>query len=165
MHSLSFQSSISNAFQKPLLMITPCIDGRPLTELVQEFEQASGWTPTGGYDGIIAKVHCSGTMDHYFLGYHASDWNGGKTEILICNCGTPTCWPLLAKIETIWGDDDPDPDADYREPTVVWSNFTQPHRRERDYSAFGPFTFSRDAYVDVLAEIVAAVEKESTTAS
>ncbi|HEV2347534.1 MAG TPA: hypothetical protein VGS97_25810 [Actinocrinis sp.] len=33
---------------------------------------------------------------------------------------------------------------------VTWSSFEQPHRKTRDYTAFGPFRFDRRQYDDAL---------------
>jgi len=38
--------------------------------------------------------------------------------------------------------------------TLTWSQFEQPHRPERDYSAFGPFTFDWQDYKDALEELM-----------
>ncbi|MBE9604074.1 hypothetical protein IAI18_04295 [Acetobacteraceae bacterium H6797] len=37
------------------------------------------------------------------------------------------------------------------EAAVTWHRFTQPHRPARDYTAFGPFTFERQAYERAVA--------------
>lgn len=36
---------------------------------------------------------------------------------------------------------------------VVWDEFRQPRRRERDYSGFGPYLFDRARYEAAVAEL------------
>lgn len=71
------------------------------------------------------------------------EWSGpGGTWLLGCTFGEPGCWPLEARIAV--------------EPeTVTWTGFTQPHRRERDYTGLGPFVFAREQYEDAARQIAA----------
>ena len=109
-----------------LQAITPWIDGEPLDVLVERFEQKVGFDPAGGYGGLIP--YRSDAPESYF--------GGGKENpvtVLACACGEDACWPLEADIQRA-GD------------TYRWSNFRQPHRRQRDYAGFGPFVFDADQY-------------------
>ncbi|WP_405922560.1 hypothetical protein [Streptomyces sp. NBC_00035] len=40
---------------------------------------------------------------------------------------------------------------------VAWDAFEQPHRKTRDYVAFGPFQFDRHQYDDALRALSAAI--------
>ena len=51
------------------------------------------------------------------------------------------CWPLEAQIRV-------------EDELVSWSAFTQPHRPDRDYLDFGPFTFRRTHYDQAVREAV-----------
>lgn len=57
----------------------------------------------------------------------------GVIDVLGCGCGEWGCWPLSAAI-TVHGE------------TVTWSHFSQPHRPDRNYREFGPFTFAAAEY-------------------
>ncbi len=124
-------------------VVTPVINGRPLPELVGEFERERGFAdPTGGYDGIIPEFIRYGPLDEYFLG-RARDWlltNPQRIYVLGCECGEVGCWPLIATVEVDDG-------------AVRWSQFEQPHRSKRDYSGLGPFEFEKGAYQRSLAPI------------
>jgi hypothetical protein len=39
---------------------------------------------------------------------------------------------------------------------VTWTSFRQPYRSDRDYSAFGPFTFRRHDYEAAITAIAPA---------
>jgi hypothetical protein len=43
---------------------------------------------------------------------------------------------------------------------VTWSQFEQPYRHERDYSAFGPFEFERRQYEEALAALEESLAEE-----
>jgi hypothetical protein len=123
--------------------ITPLVDGRPLPELIADFEAGRGYRPAGGYWGLVPENLRFGDLTRYYLGQE----NGQRPDpsnvwLLGCNCGEPGCWPLRARILV--------------EPeTVTWTDFTQPHRPERDYSDFGPFVFEREQYENAVRRAVA----------
>jgi len=60
--------------------------------------------------------------------------------LLGCTCGEVGCWPLIASVYK-------------KDDTICWDGFVQPHRRERDYSEFGPFAFSRTQYDDAVKDL------------
>jgi len=60
-----------------------------------------------------------------------------RVPLLVCDCGEPGCWPLMATVEV----------TDHE---VVWRDFRQPHREKWDYTALGPFTFDRAEYARAL---------------
>lgn len=114
--------------------IVPMIDGSSLVDLVSRYETSRGWEPAGGYDGLVPRFHDYGNLTAYYLGAnHAPGLGPSRIQVLGCTCGDAGCWPLQTTIDIL--------------PTMVtWSDFTQPHRPEWEYSTFGPFTFDRDAY-------------------
>ena len=170
MSVLTFEYSISRTFAIPQLMGMPLIDQVPLVEIVRRFEAQHGWDGGMSYGGLIPLVHCYGSVEEYFEGLSRSTaWNGGKTALLACDCGQITCWPLMARIvidtalesevsEEAMVDSVNEEDSEFEADkgigdVVVWSDFEQPHRRERDYSGLGPFRFVREPYVEVLREL------------
>lgn len=88
------------------------------------------------YGGLIPQSFRFGPMRDHFYG-HSTDAMGPKTPVLGCECGEWGCWPLMAHIIVT---------AD----SVTWDSIEQPHRKTRDYTAFGPFRFDRRQYDDAL---------------
>ncbi|GGY14380.1 hypothetical protein [Streptomyces xanthochromogenes] len=126
------------------LVIVPCIDGAPLVELIDGFEIAVGMQPAGdAYGGLIPEFFRFGPMQDHFLG-RSTNAMGPKTPVLGCECGEWGCWPLMARIAAT---------TDF----VTWDAFEQPHRKARDYVAFGPFQFNRHQYDDALLALSAVV--------
>jgi hypothetical protein len=117
--------------------ITPAIDGIALTALVTDFEHANGYSdPAGGYGGIIPAYFSYGPLDCYFRGKGGNQGESDRDSeiyVLACDCGEVGCWPLMASVVAT--------ERGYR-----WEGFRQPHRPNRDYSAFGPFEFERQQY-------------------
>ncbi|MEV6242404.1 hypothetical protein [Lentzea sp. NPDC051838] len=107
----------------------PLIDGKPLTHLIDTFEARARMQPAGEmYGGFIEDEL-------------AQAFRPGKAQlVLACSCGAAECWPLQADI-TVDGD------------TIVWNEFRQPRRKDRDYTRFGPFRFDRAQYEEALAEL------------
>jgi hypothetical protein len=127
-------------------MVMAVVDGVSLAERVLSFEKEQGWrtdsTVGGRYEALILSCYGYAAMNEHFLGWGGTMGSWGKTTLLVCGCGIMTCWPLIARIKADW-------------EQVVWSEFAQPHRPEWDYSGFGPFVFEREAYDEVLGELVA----------
>lgn len=125
-----------------VLTLTPVLSGTPLTELVSRFEREHGFDPTGAYGGLTRSWFEYGPLDRYFMAESAgSHWEDlGGFYLLGCQCGEVGCWPLVGRIMKIGN-------------TVVWDTFRQPHRPDRDYSGFGPFTFDAEQYKTVVNEI------------
>lgn len=123
------------------LEVIPCIDGIPLTDLIDRFETGAGMQPAGdAYGGIFPQLSRLGPMEDYFHGRSADVL--GATLLLGCACGEKNCWPLVARIAVT-------------DEFVIWDSFGQPYRPERDYTAFGPFRFDRDPY-DVAVQALSA---------
>ncbi|MEU4087752.1 hypothetical protein [Streptomyces aureus] len=126
------------------LEVVPYIDGSPLTDLIDRFETGAGMHPAGdAYGGLVPQFFRFGPMEDHFLGRSAGT-AGPKSPLLGCNCGEWGCWPLMADITVT-------------SALVTWDSFEQPHRRERDYSGFGPFQFDRPQYDGALKDLSAAL--------
>ena len=140
MNTVEFRRGV---YDGDLLLVTPVIDGTPLTELVTAFEKSHGYNdPSGGYGGLIPAFFRYGPAEIYFLG--RSDRHVDSSIYLLgCDCGEVGCWPLRAAVSV---------DAD----TVTWSGFQQPYREKRDYSDFGPFVFARPQYEKAVRELAEA---------
>ncbi|AKH15822.1 hypothetical protein [Deinococcus soli (ex Cha et al. 2016)] len=130
------------------------VNGTPLVELVRRWEdvaaQATGERSlAGSYAGLPAW--CAPEIQTAWLGEpqgRSLQAEGDRVTLLICECGEPGCWPLLARIEmdgqaVRWLDfqqpyrakPEADPLNPQRTPTPFWS-----------YEGFGPFVFERAAY-------------------
>ncbi|WP_329789105.1 hypothetical protein V1227_32765 [Lentzea sp. DG1S-22] len=108
----------------------PLVDGTPLTEWVDIFETVRDMRPAGGMYGGLTAVDRGD-----------KPFQPGKSQLVLgCSCGHADCWPLYARI-IAHGD------------MVVWDEFRQPRRRERDYIGFGPYRFDRARYEAVVAEL------------
>jgi hypothetical protein len=123
--------------------ITPVLNGTSLTEMISTFEREQHFEPAGGYVGLIPQWFNYGSLERYFLGDF--DQNSyfarmGRIYLLGCQCGEVGCWPLLARIR-LEGD------------AIVWDAFEQPHRKERDYFQFGPFSFEAKQYREALGSL------------
>jgi hypothetical protein len=112
--------------------MVPLMSGQSLVELASEFEEAQGFQPSGHYAGLVLDNYRFGDLRRYLVG-EQEPWPGHRVPLLGCNCGEWGCWPLVATVAA-QGDQ------------VTWTGFEQPHRKERDYSAFGPFVFDGDQY-------------------
>ncbi len=125
--------------------LTPIIDGVELCQRIKAFEEEKNYKPAGGYGGLVPSFFTYGPLERYFLGEYGQDsyWaNVGGIYALGCDCGEVGCWPLTCKIKR-------------SEKTIIWSDFSQVHRPERDYTSFGPFTFDLDEYKKSLQPIAA----------
>ncbi len=114
------------------------VDGIALSLLVSEFERKRGYTdPSGGYFG--AGPQWSGLAYHptsidYLLNNRvfARDENGYST-LMDCPCGCFGCWPFQAIVS-------------YRDGYVIWSDFRNEQRDDRDYRRFGAMRFDAGEY-------------------
>ena len=126
--------------RKKLTVITPMIDGVTLSKLVTRFEKQSGYNdPAGGYGGLLPSLFNYGPLDTYFLGQAPNFMNGENSwaYFLGCECGEVGCWPIIGNIQ-VSGE------------TVIWNNFSQPQRDERDYTNFGSFIFHKRQYAQAI---------------
>jgi len=123
--------------------VTPVVDGTPLSEMILAFEHEQHFEPAGGYGGLIPEWVKYGALDRYFSGDFEKGSYFARLErvyVLGCLCGEVGCWPLLARISV--GD-----------ASVTWDFFQQPHRKERDYSSFGPIVFNAQQYREAVAAL------------
>lgn len=127
-------------------VVMPAIEGVSLAELVEEFERRQEFEPSGGYGGLIPARFRFGPASVHFAGAAGAYVEDGRVPLLGCSCGEWGCWPLLARITST-------------DEHVVWSEFRQPHRPDRDYSAFGPFVFDRGDYFDAVDAISGVWDK------
>jgi hypothetical protein len=136
----SLRFEISTAVNDPAVAaVEVVVNGVSLATRVAQFEMASGWTPAGGYAGLIPSSFRFGDARTHWLAQSGSVVSeGGKIPLLGCVCGEWGCWPLLARVEAT-------PD------TIGWESFEQPFRPSRDYSNFGPFLFDRSQYANEVA--------------
>lgn len=141
--TLSFSIEVFGEYEPAVYAIIPRIDSALLTELITSFEGEQCFKPAGGYGGLVPEFFNYGPLDRYFMGQFepGSPWeqlNG--IYILGCDCGEVGCWPLVCRVRL---------DGN----SVVWENFKQPDRLERDYSNFGPFKFNAQQYRDVVTDL------------
>lgn len=130
---LSFIVEPLNPPDEMALAAEPVIDGRRLSDLVKDFEISRGFQPAGGYGGLVFEFFNSGPLKEYFCSKEA-------IAVLGCDCGEVGCWPLECEIRVEVG-------------AITWDKFSQPHRPDRDYSTFGPFTFDFDQYSDAISAL------------
>jgi hypothetical protein len=126
--------------------VIPVVDGTLLSEMISAFEREQHFEPAGGYGGLIPEWFKYGALDRYFLGDFEKDSYFARLErvyVLGCQCCEVGCWPLLARISV--GDE-----------SVTWDSFQQPHRKERDYSGFGPIVFEAQQYREAVAALRSA---------
>jgi hypothetical protein len=136
MDVISFIVRPSSAFDGKLLEVVPSVNGQDLSALVTAYEEGRGFDVVGGYGGIVPEAFNYGLLSDYYLGASEHRYWGqiGKIAVLGCgDCGEVGCWPLYARVHLADG-------------SVLWNDFEQPHRRDRNYGGLGPFTFEEDAY-------------------
>jgi len=128
--------------------VVPLIDGDDLVDLITWYERAEGYDPAGGYAGIVPTAFHYGPLLGYFLGARDHRYWGtiGKIAVLGCSCGEVGCWPLYAAVHVTATE-------------VRWSAFEQPHRPDRSYAGFGPFTFDRRQYEAAAVNIAAVFDR------
>lgn len=125
------------------MSIVPFVDGNSFPAMVAAFEKKHGYSPAGGYGGIIPAHLDLGDLESHFLG--TGKWpRSDATWLLGCDCGEVGCWPLEA-------------DVDSDDTSVSWTRFRQPFRPDRDYEGFGPFMFDRQEYVSTLSEVISTI--------
>jgi hypothetical protein len=145
LNSLSFQLSRQYGDDGDPIVVMPVIDGRCLERMISDFELRQAFDdPAGGYGGLIPSAFDFGSLDRYFLGMSVRP-NPARIFVLGCECGEVGCWPLECEIKI---------DEDF----VIWRNFRQPYRTERDYAPFGPFVFPLRHYQDEVEELVRAMK-------
>jgi hypothetical protein len=130
--------------------LVPVVSARTLADLAAAFETDQGFTPAGRYMGLVLDYYDFGDLTRYLTGVEES-WEGDQVQLLSCSCGEWGCWPLVASVTVTPG-------------TVMWSGFRNPHRDDRDYSLFGPFTFRAADYHAAASSAAAAARAASPPA-
>lgn len=130
-------------FQGNARELIPFVDDVSLVDLIAEFESHMDDTALGGYAGpVLEHFRPLEDLEGYLFGH---GWpEDGRAALLGCSCGELGCWPLYARIRLDKGH-------------VIWDQFTQPFRPQRDYSGFGAFVFGERQYRMAVAEVAAAV--------
>jgi hypothetical protein len=119
--------------------VVPYVDGRSLVALVGAVEQAKGYSPAGGYGGLVPALFRYGPAERQWYG--RGRWpSGGRAWVLACDCHEAGCWPFEVTVR-----------AD--EGTVRWEDPRQPYQPEWDYSSLGALTFDRAGYDEAVARV------------
>ncbi|WP_221652077.1 hypothetical protein [Actinotalea ferrariae] len=127
--------------------LVPFVDGSSLVDLVGAYESARGFTPAGGYGGLVPAYFRFGDLCDYYRGIEKRQWpDKGRVSLLACDCGEIGCWPLDASVTLT-------------AHSVTWSNFVQPHRRVWSYADFGPFIFDRRQYEAAVSTCLATLTR------
>jgi hypothetical protein len=99
------------------------VNGRSLADVIgaveMPFADAEGHPSIAGRYANLRLRQLDALPTDHFRGSANSHLDCGpndKTVLLICECGEPGCWPLMARI-------------DVTANTVVWTDFEQPHRQ------------------------------------
>lgn len=117
------------------------IDGQPLDELITAYEEDRAFDIVGGYGGLVFFGLKPSELLLYFEAIDPPDiLEFSHVAVMGCNCGDVGCWPLVCQIQRT-------------DAGVVWTDFQQPHRKDRDYLGFGPFHFELAAYRQTLAAL------------
>jgi len=146
--SITFERRPTNRLR--LYELRLLIDGVDLCELVRVFELPFAGKGAGKYSGVQWRLPADAQdLTRHYLGDPSGLhlYRDSRTEILVCDCGIPGCWPLACRIRVT-------------SKGVYWSDFIQPHRTGRrrrmahlglwDYAGFGPFFFERAQYEEAL---------------
>jgi hypothetical protein len=105
--------------------VVPTIDGTRLIDIVREYERSMRYQPAGSYSGLDPREF--GPLDQH---YEGQGRGAPQAIVLGCGCGSAECWPLWVSVTT---------EAGY----VTWSEFSQPHRPDWEYSGMGTYRFER----------------------
>ncbi|MCX7026764.1 MAG: hypothetical protein NT061_04575 [Spirochaetes bacterium] len=116
------------------------VDGTPFVEMVRSYEtKMLAGNKEAGLAGSYWYLHPNALIE-----YLEGDGFGHAHRIALlgCTCLDEDCWPLVCSMEK-------------QEQYVIWYDFLQPHRKQWDYSGFGPFGFEKKqlaAAMDVLKQ-------------
>lgn len=148
MNKLSLSLCI-NADEQAQPGIGISIDGISLIDLLRIYEapmaeREGSPSIAGNYSWLPHDLDISALLLHQRYAFEGTTED--KSALLECTCGTPDCWPFLARISI-------------KHECVIWSDFEQPHRtgsktlQAWDYAGFGPFVFWRKQYEVELSKI------------
>lgn len=127
--------------------LVPYVDDVRLLDLVSTYERAAHFDVAGQYAGLVLDHFNYGDLGEYLTGESRGGFGGkpGTIALLGCDCGEVGCWPLLTQVVI-------------NNDLVTWRDFTQPHRPQRDYTPFGPFTFNRPQYLKAIRTLTEQLE-------
>ena len=117
----------------------PCvrilIDGMPMVEMVRNYEKKMlAGTKEASLAGSYWYIHPDALIKYLESGIHGEEH---RIALIGCTCLEEDCWPLRCSVEK---------QAHY----IIWHDFYQPHRRQWDYSGFGPFCLKRQQLLKTL---------------
>ena len=126
----------------------PCarvlVDGKPFVEMVRTFEKHMlEGNKEANLAGTYWYLHTKALID-YLEGPGYGEYQ--RIAVLGCNCLDEDCWPLVCSMEK-------------SVDCIRWCDFFQPHRKNWDYSGFGPFAFERGQFVAALSGLKAAMAR------
>jgi len=118
------------------------VDGRPFVEMISAYEKKM---LKGDKEACLAGDYWylpPNALIEYLEGDGFGDTH--RIALLGCSCLDEECWPLVCSMER-------------QEDYTVWYDFFQPHRRQWDYSGFGPLGFEKNQ----LSEAIEALKKDN----
>ena len=134
--------------EPPMFPDYPCarilVDGKPFVEMVRTFEKhmLEGNKETN-LAGTYWYLHPESLTD-YLEGPGYGEFH--RIAILGCSCLDEDCWPLVCSMEQ-------------QEDCILWYDFFQPHRKNWDYSDFGPFAFAKKQFYSELKKLKTAMAR------
>jgi len=117
-------------------MILP--DGTRIVDMMRAYETRLF---TGNNEADLASNYWY-LHQNYLIEYLEDDdfdYNH-RLSLLSYTCLDEDCWPLVCSMEK-------------RDDYIIWHEFFQPHRRQWDYSGFGPFGFKKRQLAEALSTL------------
>ena len=111
------------------------MDGTPFVDIVSAYEKKMlEGNKEASLAGSYWYLHPKDLIE-----YLEGDGFGNTHQIAIlgCPCLEEDCWPLRCSVER-------------QEDYIIWYDFYQPHKKQWDYSGFGPFAFEKNQLGDAI---------------
>ena len=144
---LRFMPLADHTFQRHSFCVEIRIDGRLLIDMVRDIEALYVTSVAGAYEPA-SPLHLMNDLDPerpaddpFLRAGHA----GRALDLLICDCGIPSCWSLTARMLL---------DADRVRWTELESNLN--HSQGVRYDGLGPLVFERASYVAEVRQLATA---------
>jgi hypothetical protein len=145
---LRFIPLTDHTFQRHSFGIEIRIDGRLLLDIVRDIEALSVTDVAGAYEpasplGLLSELSVGEGRRAPFLLIEHPGW---RIDLLICDCGIPSCWSLTAEVRM---------EADH----VRWVNLESNLSLSQGvhYDGLGPLVFDRSQYIDEVNRLVQAL--------